>query len=160
MSFEIKHVFKADLPTVFNMWVRPDRLSKWLGPDGARMTFVSADVREGGSARWEMSTNDGLKKYGQLSYKIINPASHLIYIQHFCDKKGRFVKAPFSATYPDYLLTTVHFGKEAEGRTGVTVKWEIFGEASETERSTFLEMKAVMRSGWTASFKKLEKLLK
>jgi uncharacterized protein YndB with AHSA1/START domain len=109
--FEITHVFETDLQTAFSMWTHPDNFSKWLGPDGAVMTFLKADVKEGGASHWTMSTADGSTKYGQLHYKIINPKSHLVYTQHFCDKNGDFIKAPFSATYPDYLLTTVHFVK-------------------------------------------------
>ena len=66
-----------------------------------------------------------------------------------------FINAPFSATYPDYLLTTVSFSEEGS-TTRVNVKWEIFGNATEQEIETFTGMKV----GWTASFKKLDTLLK
>ena len=57
------------------------------------------------------------------------------------------------------LLTTVTFAKEADNETRVTVKWEIYGEATATERDTFNGMKASMTGGWSGSFDKLDDLL-
>lgn len=151
-TFEISYSFPADLKTVFEMWTNPNNFSKWLGPDGAVMSFMTTNVKEGGTSQWAMTMNDELTKYGQLSYKIIKANSLLVYAQNFCDKDGNFIKAPFSDTYPDYLLTTVSFAKDKQNQTKVSVKWEIFGEASEIERQTFQEMKEIMKIGWTASF--------
>jgi len=123
------------------------------------MTFITANVVEGGTSLWTMTTPDGLTKFGQINFKTIRPDDLLIYTQNFCDKDGNFIKAPFSATYPDYLLTTVRFSEE-ENATKVKVQWEIFGNANERERQTFTEMKEIMKTGWTASFQKLETLLK
>lgn len=106
-----------------------------------------------------MTTPDGLTKFGQLNFKTIKPNQLLVYTQNFCDKVGNFIKAPFSATYPDYLLTTVSFSKE-ENITKVNVKWEISGDATEQEKQTFTSMKEIMKVGWTASFQKLDALLK
>ncbi len=123
------------------------------------MTFITATVVEGETSLWTMTTPDGLTKFGQINFKTIRPDDLLIYTQNFCDKDGNFIKAPFSATYPDYLLTTVRFSEE-ENATKVKVKWEIFGNANQQERQTFTEMKEIMKTGWTASFQKLETLLK
>lgn len=159
-SFEISHVFKADPESIYQMWIEPGKFSSWLGPAGADMSFTSIGVKEGGASQWSMTTSDGQTKFGRLNYKIINPNHMLVYVQYFCDEEGEFIKAPFSETYPDYLLTIVRFIKEGTAKTRLTVKWEIFGKANSIERKTFLEMKPLMKTGWTESFKKLELLLK
>ncbi len=156
--FEISYTFKTDIKTAFEMWTNPNSFSSWLGPDGAEMTFLTANVVEGGTSLWTMTTPDGLTKFGQINFNTIKPNDFLVYTQNFCDKDGNFIKAPFSSTYPDYLLTTVNFS-EAENATKVSVKWGIFGNATEQEKQTFTEMKEIMKVGWTASFHKLDNLL-
>ncbi|MGB4773979.1 MAG: SRPBCC domain-containing protein [Daejeonella sp.] len=158
-TFEIEYKFQTDVKQVFEMWVNPNNFSRWLGPDGAEMRFLSANIKEGGSSLWTMTTPDGLTKYGKINFKTIKPDQLLVYNQHFCDKDGNFIKAPFSATYPDSLKTTVNFS-EIEETTVLKVKWEIDGQASEQERQTFNGMKEIMKGGWTASFQKLDSLLK
>lgn len=106
-----------------------------------------------------MSTNDGMTKFGQINFKTITPNQLLVYRQNFCDKDGRFIKAPFSDTYPDYLLTTVDFSAENDS-TKVNVKWGFYGNTTEKEKETFASMKEIMKIGWTASFQKLEALLR
>lgn len=108
-TFEIKSTFTQDIESVFEMWTNPDSFSRWLGPDGAEMKFLTANVAEGGSSFWTMNTADGLTKFGKIDYKAINPNHLLVYTQHFCDAQGNFIKAPFSETYPDTLLTIVRF---------------------------------------------------
>jgi uncharacterized protein YndB with AHSA1/START domain len=159
-TFVIIHTFETDAKTLFNMWIDPKIYTSWMGPAGANMSFIKANVREGGSSHWVMTTPDGLTKYGQLHYKIINPNHLIIYVQNFCDKEGNFTKAPFSKTYPDRLLLTVNFIEDSDVRVKMIVKWEIFGDATEIERKTFNDIKPFMVKGWSESFNKIEAILK
>ncbi|MGQ8338974.1 SRPBCC family protein [Sunxiuqinia sp. A32] len=158
-TFVISHVFETDSQTLFNMWITPEIYTSWMGPSGADMSFLNTDIQEGGSAHWQMTTPDGLTKYGKLRYKTINPNSELVYVQYFCDKEGNFIKAPFSATYPDSLLLSVNFVPDIDNKVKMTVKWEIYGESTEIERKTFNDMKPFMVKGWGESFAKIEVLL-
>lgn len=142
------------------MWTNPDSFSSWLGPEGAEMNFITSNMTVNGTSLWAMTTNDGRTKYGQINFKVIKPNTLLVYSQNFSDKDGNFIKAPFSETYPDSLLTTVNFSNIDDEKTTLTVKWEINGDATEKEKQTFSEMKEIMKAGWTDSFHKLEKLLK
>jgi hypothetical protein len=54
------------------------------------------------------------------------------------------------------MLTTVLLAAEDDGRTRVTVTWEVFGEASAVERDTFHNAKDGMTQGRTGSFDKME----
>lgn len=157
--FVINRSFEADVRTVFAMWTDPTHYAQWMGPTGSTMSFIHADVREGGGSRWAMTSEDGSTKYGLLSYRKIAPHHLFEYTQRFCDRDGRPTKAPFDVTYPDVLLTTVTFAEEGPRETRVTVRWEVFGEASDTERRTFREMKPHMTGGWSGSFDKLDALL-
>ena len=141
------------------MWIDPEIYRQWMGPSGAEMSFLHADVKENGTALWQMTTPDESTKYGKLHYIAINPNQQLVYVQNFCDKDGNFIKAPFSSTYPDSLLLTVNFVREAENKVKMNVKWEIFGESIDIERRTFNDMKPYMVQGWGESFDKIEKLL-
>jgi uncharacterized protein YndB with AHSA1/START domain len=159
--FEISHSFETDKKTIFKMWTDPKHFSNWLGPTGAKMSFLKINVKEGETSLWIMTTPDGLTKYGKINYKIISPHNHLlVYTQNFCDKDGAPAKLPISAPYPDILLTTVKFFDEEKNRTKVTVKWEVFSDATEAERKTFREMKTIVTNGWNQSFEKLEALFK
>jgi uncharacterized protein YndB with AHSA1/START domain len=159
-TFIISHTFETDAGSLFNMWIDPKIYTSWMGPTGAEMSFLNADVREGGTALWKMTTPDDLTKYGKLHFKTINPNNQLVYVQNFCDKDGNFIKAPFSETYPDSLLLTVDFNQEAINKIRMIVKWEIYGESKEIERKTFNDMKPYMVKGWGESFDKIEALLK
>ncbi len=156
--FVIHRSFPANIETVFELWVNPEHFAKWLGPSGASMHFLTANVEEGGASHWSMTTSDGQTKYGKLNYKKISPPHLFVYTQNFCDKEGNLAKPPFSPSYPDKLLTTVTFSEEEE-EARVAVRWEIFGEATEAERQTFHDLKAVMTGGWSESFDRLEALL-
>lgn len=159
-TFVISYSFETDANTLFNMWIEPKIYTRWMGPAGADMSFINADIREGGTAHWQMKTPGETTKFGKLHYKIIDPNYLLVYVQNFCDKDGNFIKAPFSNTYPDRLLLTVHFAHETDYKVKMTVKWEIFGESTEIERKTFNDMKPYMVKGWGESFEKIETLLK
>lgn len=158
-TFIIARSFASDILTVFEAWTHPDTFSKWLGPKDSNMVFISTDIREGGTSLWSMTTGDGQTKYGQLNYKTIQTPEHLVYTQNFCDQYGNLTKPPFAPTYPDMLLTTVTFAQEDSHETRVTVKWEVYGEATEAERQTFHDMKPLMMGGWSGSFDKLDSIL-
>src|SRR5690606_29600604 len=122
--FIISHTFETDPSSLFNMWIDPEIYTGWMGPTGAEMSFLNADIREVGIALWQMTTPDELTKYGKLSYKTIDPNHQLVYVQNFCNKDGNFIKAPFSITYPDSLLLTADFKQEGN-KVKMTVTWEI-----------------------------------
>ena len=157
--FLITRSFAADQQTVFGMWVDPDHYVRWMGPTGSTMSFLRADVREGGSTLWAMTMADGSTKHGMLNYRTIRPYDLFVYSQHFSDASGALCKPSFAPTYPDRLLTTVTLTPEGAEETRVTVRWEILGAATVAERDTFETMKTSMTPGWTGAFDKLEAML-
>lgn len=158
-TFVINRTLAADAPTLYELWANPARLVTWLGPTGADMKFLTTNAREGGTSLWSMTTPDGLTKHGQLHYRKFAGPGTLVYAQNFCDAEGNSCRAPFAATYPERLLTTVTFTPETARETRVTVKWEILGPVTEEEKRTFRELKAGMTVGWSQSFDKIDELL-
>lgn len=159
-SFFINRSFEAGIRTVFEMWIDPGHLAKWLAPKGSTLSFISTDVREGGSSHFAMTDADGQVMHGKINYRKISPHHLLIYTQNFCDAHGKLTKPPFAPTWPDAMLTTVTFAEEGPAETRVTVKWEVYGAATDTERRTFHDAKAGMTDGWNGSFDKLEEALR
>ncbi len=157
--FVITRSFEADIGTVFEMWTNPAHLAKWMGPTGSTMSFLSANAREGSGAHYEMTNAEGQVFHGKLNYLRIDPPRLLVYTQNFCDREGCLTKPPFAPTWPDAMLTTVTFDEEGPAQTRVTVKWEVHGDATQTERSTFHDAKPGMTEGWTGSFDRLEEAL-
>ncbi len=161
--FIIHRSFANSIKNIFDLWVDPEHFSRWLGPAGSTMQFITKDIKEGGSSLWSMTTDgetaDEQIKYGKINYQKISPPNSLIYTQNFCDKNGKLSKPPFSATYPDVILTTVQLVEEGPNQTRVTVKWEVYGEATEAERKTFHDMKPLMTGGWNSSFDKIDGLI-
>lgn len=158
-NFIISHEFSAPIEKVFEYWVHPTLITKWLGPENAEMEFLIRNVQVGKTSLWKMDTGNDRIKFGQMHYKTIEPNRLLVYVQNFCDGQGNFSKAPFSDTYPDALLTTVTFLTNRNLQTEVRVEWEIHGAATEEEIQTFISFHPSMHKGWYDSFVKLERLV-
>lgn len=158
--FYIHRTFQACPQKIFDMWVHPEHFSKWMGPMGADMELISANVKEGGSLHYHMKNADGSQMFGKVHYLKIQPSHFLQYTQNFCNKDGELCKPPFAPTWPDSMLTTVVFAEEEPGRTRVSLRWTVDGSANVAEKETFHSAKDGMTIGWTGSFDKLEEYLK
>lgn len=158
--FIINRSFNADIKTVFEMWTKPEHFGKWMGPAGASMDFIRPDFKVGGTSFYKMINADGSVMYGHITYREISPVHTLVYTQQFVDKDEKVSRHPMAPTWPETMLTTVHFAEEENKQTRVTVKWEVYGDATTAERDMFHDAKAGMTEGWTGSFDKLEEALK
>lgn len=156
--FIINRTFKADINTMYDVWTNPEHLTKWLSPTGTNMKYISADIKPGGSAFYQMG-NEQMTMYGKCHYKEMIKPTRLVYTQNFSDKDGNLGKHPMAPTWPTYMLTTIDFTAESENETRVTITWEIYGEATAEEKAMFHNAKAGMTGGWTGSFDKLENYL-
>lgn len=157
--FVINRSFCVPIQKMFETWATPEHLSRWLAPTGSEMQFIRADIRTGGSSYYCISNKEGMKMFGKATYKEVVSPHRLVYTQIFCDENEKVSRHPSAPTWPETMLTTVTFAQEGPADTRVTVKWEIYGEASTEERATFNQAKAGMTQGWTGSFDKLESYL-
>lgn len=157
--FVINRSFATDINTMFDMWTKPEHFSKWLPPTGMTMKFLKADIKEGGETFYQMTDGKEMTLYGKTKYLEIRRPDLVKYIQVFSDENGGPGKHPLAPTWPEAMLVTVQLSEEGSTQTRVTVKWEIYGEATAAERETFHAAKPGMTLGWTGSFDKLEELL-
>lgn len=156
--FVINRSFKAPLETVFEMWIHPEHLSRWLAPTDLQMRIHKADPKVGGSLFYSMSNND-ITMYGRIEYKDIQRPDRLVYDQEFCDEQGRISRHPLAPTWPETMRTTVEFHAEDTDQTRVTVIWEPQGNVTSAELQAFIQERTGMTQGWTSSFDKLEERL-
>ncbi|MFN8392842.1 MAG: SRPBCC domain-containing protein [Bdellovibrionota bacterium] len=157
--FVINRSFDAPIETVYDMWTKPDHLSRWLPPTGFTMTFHRADIKQGGSTFFSMSNGKGMTMYGRAEYRELRRPSQIVYTQQFCDENERISRHPGAPIWPETMLTTVFFTEEAPERTRVTVVWEPHGAVTTAELNAFIKERGGMTMGWTGSFDKLEELL-
>ena len=156
--FVINRTFDAPIERVFEMWTDPANLANWMGPTGSTTRFFRGNITTGGSTFWCMDSAHGVM-YGQAKYLEVTRPTRLVYTQNFCDEQQNVIRHPMAPTWPEKMLTTVEFTAEDEGRTRITLTWEVYGDATPEERATFHQAKGGMTMGWTGSFDKLEEAL-
>lgn len=153
--FIINRSFDVAIDTMYEVWTDPKHFAKWLPPTGLTMTFIRADIKEGGSTFYSM-TNGSMTMYGRATYRELCKPNRIVYTQQFCDEKEVVSRHPMAPTWPETMLTTVSLTEEGPDQTRVTILWEVYGAASAEEKATFHAGKAGMTQGWTGSFDKLE----
>lgn len=157
--FVINRTFNAPIEVVYKMWTSPDHFAKWLPPTGSTMKFLEADIRNGGQTFGVMHTGNSEPMYVLANYLELVPPNKVVYTQQFCDANKKVIRPIFEPNWPETMLTTVTLAEEDENQTRVTVRWEVYGDATDVEVQTFLAERGGMTQGWTGSFDKLDELL-
>jgi len=157
--FVINRSFDAPIAVMYDMWTKPEHMSTWSPPTGFTMSFIRADIRVGGGSFYLMtngSSENNVTMYGRVAYLDMDKPNRLVYTQQFCDEHENISRHPMAPTWPETMLTTVHFTEEAPNRTRVTVTWEAHGAVTAEELDVFMKARGGMTMGWTGSFDKLE----
>ncbi|MCO5144007.1 MAG: SRPBCC domain-containing protein [Oligoflexia bacterium] len=156
--FVINRSFDAPIELLFSLWTNAEHFSKWIPPVGVKMKFIEGKIKEGEKLHWAMEGDFGVM-YGRFHYLEIKNPKKIVYTQEFCDENQNTSRHPLAPIWPQTMITTVLFSKEDEKQTRVTVTFDIYSEASLSEREAFHTAKPGMTLGWTGSFDKLEDLL-
>ncbi len=157
--FVIHRSFDAPLTTVFQMWTDPDHLPRWLPPPGFSMRILRGDIRTGSSILLVMTGPNDARLHARFDYEEIRDPERIVYVQRFCDEHERVSRHPMPPTFPETLRATVSFAAEGPEQTRVTVVLEPVGAVTPAELETFVQARAGMTLGWSASFDALEELL-
>ena len=157
--FVINQTFEAPLNLMFEVWTDPEHLGHWAGPAGTQINYLRADIKPGGSAFYCMTGIDDTKIYGKANYLEIVKPHRFVYNQFFCDENEKTARHPLAPNWPEVMKTTVSLEAEGPDKTRVTIKWEVVGDATPSERETFNKAKAGMSRGWGGSFDKLDEYL-
>lgn len=157
-KFVINRSFDVDIETMFRAWTDPKQLVAWSGPVGAQTEYINVDIRAGGKAFYRMPFGD-IVIYGNVHYLEVKRPDRLVYVQQFANADGSPGRHPMAPEWPESMLTTITFSEEENGRTRVTLEWDVSGEWTQGEMATFINGKKSMSQGWGGSFDKLEEYL-
>ncbi|MAT14068.1 MAG: hypothetical protein CMJ46_02215 [Planctomyces sp.] len=158
-QFVINRSFEAPRELVFDLWINPEHVAKWLPPAGFEMEYLRADIKRGGTTFFKVTNNADVTLYARAEYLQIDRPDLIVYTQQFVDEHEQPGKHPHLDVWPPTLLTTVQFAAERENETRVTVTWVPIGEYTPAELQAFVDLRSSMAMGWTGSFDKLEDLL-
>ena len=133
----ITRIFDAPRDLVWQVWTEPEHIARWWGPKGSTLPFWKADLRAGGSYRFQMRGPDGNDYWNQGMYREVVPPERLVMQGAWTDPEG-------NATSP-MMVTTVTF-EEQSGKTKLTLRGSGFESASVRDSH---------RGGWSGSFDRL-----
>lgn len=157
--FHINHTFEVPIEKMYDVWTKPEHLSKWMGPAGSTMEILKGEMKPGSTMFYSMGYQ-GFMMYGKIHYIEFSRPDRLVYTQQFADKDGNISRHPMAPTWPETMRTTVNFYAEDTNLTRVSVQWEVEGQASREEMEAFIKERAGMNQGWEGSFDTLEEYLK
>ena len=104
-------VLDAPREAVFAAWTDADAFCEWFGPDGFTCTVREMDVRNGGRARFDMTSGDGTVFTNRFDYVAILPSERLV-MDHGSDTDND----------PARFRVTVSFDEQADGKTVLTLR--------------------------------------
>jgi uncharacterized protein YndB with AHSA1/START domain len=79
LSLEIKRLIKAPRDRVYAAWTDPTQLKQWFGPDNVQTHDLVADVRVGGTFRWDLSNSEGEKMTCRGEYRELQPGKKIVF---------------------------------------------------------------------------------
>jgi uncharacterized protein YndB with AHSA1/START domain len=133
----ITRIFDAPRDLLWQVWTEPQHLAHWWGPRGSALPFWKADLRAGGSYRFNMRGPDGNDYWNQGKYREVVAPERLVMEGGWTDAAGN-AKSPV-------MVTTVTF-EEENGKTKLTLRGSGFESASARDSH---------RGGWSQSFERL-----
>ena len=74
----IQRVFDAPRHLVWKAWTEPERMVRWLGPQGFTTTVLKADFRPGGAYRFHMRSPEGTEHWLQGVYRELVEPERLV----------------------------------------------------------------------------------
>ncbi|HVV82348.1 MAG TPA: SRPBCC family protein [Kofleriaceae bacterium] len=107
----LSRVVDAPRDLVFRAWTDADHLGRWFGPAGFTCTTREADVREGGTWRFEMRAPDGTIFDNRIVFVTVRAPDLLVY-DHGHDRDDD----------PDRFRVTITFDEQTDGKTVLTLR--------------------------------------
>jgi uncharacterized protein YndB with AHSA1/START domain len=157
-AFRLSRELAAPRETVFEAWTRPEMLEKWWGPQDFKNHVESQELRPGGIFLYSMEVTPGNTMWGRFVYREIAAPGRLVFVVSFSDENAGITRAPFEATYPLEVLSTLTLDDAGEGRTLMHLH-SVPENATAEEEQTFRNFNASMQQGWGGTIDQLEKFL-
>jgi uncharacterized protein YndB with AHSA1/START domain len=153
----ITRVFDAPLALVWQAFAEAERMARWWGPQGCTISVSKFELRPGGIFHYSMQMPDGNVWWGRFEYREIEALERIVFVNSFSDEAGGVTRAPFSATWPLEMLTTMTFSEQG-GKTTITLRVGAI-HAADDERRTFEDGFDSMRQGFGGTFDQLAEYL-
>lgn len=155
--FTMSHLFRADRQRVWDAWAEPERLERWFGPKGSKMTIISGDILPGGRLHSHMDFADGGRIWALFVYREVNAPTRLVWEHSFSNEAGEICASPFGGPWPNVLLNTAEF---IEDQSGTLVRLTSSPlDATAAEAAEFRGAMPSMSGGWGGSFEVLDDVL-
>lgn len=139
VDLRIVREFAFSPEKVFEAWLRPEQLARWMGPtDEVNVTDIQVDASEGGRYRMTFNEPDGSKNVLNGVYKTIARYTQLVFTWIW--------EAPTDGAEEETLVS-LYFAATAEG-TRMTLLHQRFSSQELADRHHW---------GWTETFNKLER---
>jgi uncharacterized protein YndB with AHSA1/START domain len=87
-SLAIKRVINAPRDRVYRAWTDPAQLKEWFGPEKVRTRELVADVRVGGTYRWDVISPDGEEMTCLGQYRELDPGKKVVFTWQWEDDEA------------------------------------------------------------------------
>jgi uncharacterized protein YndB with AHSA1/START domain len=136
-SLTLKRRYDAPPARVFSAWTDPQKISRWMGPQGVEPLSVESDARTGGRYRFVMRSPDGETHDVSGVFREVVPNQKLVFTW------------AWKSTLERESLVTVMLKPDGDG-TLLTLQHEQFFDEPARDRH---------QHGWTGSLEKLDRYL-
>jgi uncharacterized protein YndB with AHSA1/START domain len=123
----VTRVFDAPIEQVWQVWIDPELIKRWWGPDRFTCPSANIDFREGATSHVCMRAPKefgGRDMYNIWTYKKIVPLESIEFIQNLADENGvkqNPVSLGMPPDFPEDLRTVVTFKKLGDNKTEMSV---------------------------------------
>lgn len=107
----LSRVFDAPRELVFRAWTEVERFTRWFGPRGFTTHIHSADMRVGGTLRFDMLAPNGKCYDSRIVFLEIRPPELLVF-DHGSDKDDD----------PERFRVTITFDEQSDKKTVMTMR--------------------------------------
>lgn len=87
-EFVITRVFDAPREMVWKMWIDPELVKQWFGPQGFTAPVIKSDFRVGGRYLYDMRDPEGKDYRSAGEYREIAPNERIVATDYFADEQG------------------------------------------------------------------------
>jgi uncharacterized protein YndB with AHSA1/START domain len=134
-SLTLKRHLKAPPAKVFSAWTDPNKIARWMGPEGIETLLAETDARVGGRYRFLMRSPDGEEHDVSGVYREVVPNQKLVFTW------------AWKSTPERESLVTVALKPDGAGTT-LTLTHEQFFDEGARDRH---------QHGWAGALDKLER---
>lgn len=157
VAFKNTKSFTVPLNLLFEAWVKPTHLQRWLAPSGFGIRFLENDLSDGNTLRYLVEGSSNAGTYACMHFESIHTEKEIVYQQFFTQENGEIIQNPMGDDWPKQTRTEIKFtGTRAGSELSLTHRAY---EATETQEQVFSENMHRVREGWSGALKRLENYL-